>query len=191
MRPSLIGMFKQYFAGAYAFDVFDDDAVIQSVAGMMIEYHDFLVLEISRIRLAYDPYTIDSREIYEDEEVVVLVIEIAFDPFYPFDETEYLARRVRYEVADILFLLFQQSPQAEHRAYAISVRAHMPKKRYLLSVFYHVFCCERIFIHPCYFASKACIFWIPSPVRRNVLLPIVISWSPLFVCTSMMSSLIF
>lgn len=100
-------LFKEYFTGAYAFDIFYDHSMIQTISWMMIEDYYRFFLEIARVSLTYYPHTIESCKINEDKEIIVFVVEIAFEPFYILDEIEYFAWFIRYEVADLFFLFLQ------------------------------------------------------------------------------------
>ena len=93
MRPSFICMFKKYFTGAYAFGVFDNDTMIQSIADMVIDHHDRLLYEITRLSLAQNTYTLYSSKVNEDEQIII------------FNEAIHFAWFVGHEIFDLFFLL--------------------------------------------------------------------------------------
>jgi len=98
-------MFKKYFTGAYAFGVFDNDTMIQSIADMVIDHHDRLLYEITRLSLAQNTYTLYSSKVNEDEQIIIFVIEIAFESLYILNEAIHFAWFVGHEIFDLFFLL--------------------------------------------------------------------------------------
>gem|GEM_PF-1871942 len=88
MWSPFVGMFKYYFRCTHTPDIFDDNAMIQIIIDMMIEDYYRFFFEIFWFCLAYYSYTIDSCKIYEDQKIIVFVIEISLESFDIFYKTK-------------------------------------------------------------------------------------------------------